>query len=749
MTANKKWVLRRDSLAQSSRPLKLSAIATALSFAAIIAVGAGAAHAKGGTAKPPGGGGNPPPAGACPTGSPATSACIVPTSGPVLPNFPPAVAGALSANGANGFSITGHVQSVTVNGGCGAAVNAGGTVTVNSLVITVPSDSIIQYPANTLTWRDAVCGISTTNPPIALDGTGGTTAPVYPGVEVRIDGNITNSAGGVAASGTPYVAGIIHLSQQSLNSGAGYISSINYATGALVVTTPGGGTATLMINDPKGRYGRINTSTDARFSVDDANPTIKAGASGYPMCVPRSTSDPNAGGPDDPLCPQINRPRGAVGAAGVCRNFASAGIGFRIVGADLATTTNPQGFCAGFVMKARAGMPGTGGLVATQIAGPTDPDPRQQAPFEVGDYIVWSGTLVHTAGAAVSTDIIWVHTIDANVGIYTQPATLPAYVAVGENGFGVDPAPRTAVALVGVESTPRMVVEAFTTDVASVVDFYFDDKGFHKATAAEAAAAGCVSPCIAPDVPGGPASEYFRWLTPESMTGTLADQATQAARGVAIPASLTLQAGAFGGGIYTQFVGPQPGRARIRAIKVPAIDPALASGCPSAATIGGTRGCAVTQSPTRYIRAVLRSLCAPASSNAASEAGFAALATVPPSNLDNGAAGAAANTGNYFDVNGPRTDLPGAATGNFTGAAAGPGAVAVSKTGIGCFESAQYANGLFTGQYMAPVGGYIFPENTLAGFPVVPNNFWHLGFMAYGENGRDGNSTAQPVPRPW
>ena len=42
----------------------------------------------------------------------------------------------------------------------------------------------------------------------------------------------------------------------------------------------------MQINDPNGRFGRAQ-SPDARFSVDDANPTIHAGT-GYPMCVPRT-----------------------------------------------------------------------------------------------------------------------------------------------------------------------------------------------------------------------------------------------------------------------------------------------------------------------------------------------------------------------------------------------------------------------------------------------------------------------------
>ena len=39
-----------------------------------------------------------------------------------------------------------------------------------TIVITIPSDTIVQYPANTMTWGDALCGKA----PLATDGTGGT-----------------------------------------------------------------------------------------------------------------------------------------------------------------------------------------------------------------------------------------------------------------------------------------------------------------------------------------------------------------------------------------------------------------------------------------------------------------------------------------------------------------------------------------------------------------------------------------------
>ncbi len=65
------------------------------------------------------------------------------------------------------------------------------------------------------------------------------------------------------------------------------------------------------------------------------------------------------------------------------------------------------------------------------------------------------------------------------------------------------------------------------------------------------------------------------------MTGTLTDQA-------AGKNPFITSAQPFGGGIQTQYVGPVPGRARIRANKVPAINPAVAI-CPST---GGSQGCA-------------------------------------------------------------------------------------------------------------------------------------------------------------
>ncbi|WP_424363329.1 hypothetical protein [Methylocystis parvus] len=622
------------------------------------------------------GGAQPPP--------PPTISGFLPKAGPVLPAFPPLF-------GPTGFSILGFIEKATVAGGCPQppGSTAGGSVTVNGVAITVPSNMIVQFPAATLKWADAVCPSDAGLSPIGLDGSGGSggAATLYPSTELRVEGNIVGAAGVPAGVRAPHVAALIYASQQSLNAGSGYISFIDYADGSIYVSTTGG-EARLVINDPKGRFGRKQTSLDARFAVDDENPTIRA-ETGYPMCVPRA-APPSAGGAEtDPLCPQKNRPMASATAP--CRNFLAAGVALPGLPADLPPTPNGR-FCTSFVMKAEGGMPGTATLAPQHKRAASDPDPRQQAPFEVGDFITWTGTLVRDASkpppatprAKPSTNLIWANSVVANIGIYTQPKTLPAYLAIGEFRVGVDPRPDGAPdGVAPIETTNRFGFEAFTTDVTSIVDAYFTDLN-----------------------PGGAgAAQSYRWITVEGVTNTLADQ-------LAGETPFGTSAQPFGGGIHTQFTEAVPGRARVSQNKVPAIDPTLGA-CPPEA---GSRACAVTQSPTRYIRAVLRSLCAPTS------AGGAGTPAGNPGNLDGGA---------FFDINGTRPPL--------SGAAAGDGS---------CLQSAGFANGLFTGQYSAPTTEFIFAEPTVPG-TSVPNNLWQLDFLAHGEEGVNGNSTAAPSPRPW
>jgi hypothetical protein len=90
-------------------------------------------------------------------------------------------------------------------------------------------------------------------------------------------------------------------------------------------------------------------------------------------------------------------------------------------------------------------------------------DPRQQAPFEVGDHIMYSGTMaVDAIGSYTSA-----HTITANLGIYTTPGTDPAYVTQEVTIVGVGTA--TAVAAPA-EGRELFKVVGFSTDVARPID---------------------------------------------------------------------------------------------------------------------------------------------------------------------------------------------------------------------------------------------------------------------------------------
>jgi hypothetical protein len=408
----------------------------ALGMALVIA-GAVVAYARGGTAKPPAG---------------AVSPFVTPTLTDPAFTTPPA--------DIHGFDETGFIQDATVsadNGDCpdvSQANRLGGTVTINNTKIVVPCNIIVQMPANTMTWADVIHG----GPSLALKDS------PYPSFEIRVVGNIVAGR---------HIAGLMFASQQSVNAATGTISKIDYDSGRIHVDTGDpANPAVVEINDPNGRFG-LKHSPDSRFSVDDQNPTIHA-ATGYPMCVPRT--DPATA--DDPLCPQVNRPK-PEGVARHCRTFTDAGVVPLPAGGDLSAPQPTDQFCQKFV------MPPAGARTDT------DPDPRRQAPFEVGDEITYSGTLIHDPNG----DYVSAHTIEDNVGTYTTPGTQPAYVAIGE--FGIGSADPNAVPASGVaqEAQDRIFLEAETTDVKTPVDIYMMDVDPRDGTVRN------------------------RWITPFEMTG--------------------------------------------------------------------------------------------------------------------------------------------------------------------------------------------------------------------------------------
>ena len=468
----------------------------------------GHAAAAGGTAKPPPG-----------ASAPFVTATL-PDPSLVVP-----------ATQIHGFDDTGFIDTATVaadNTMCpntpnptpGKPNRLGGTLVMNGLPIVIPCNMVIQMPANTFTWADFVNG----GPDLSL-GHG------YPSFEIHAIGNVV---------GNRRIAGLLYASQKLTNSATGVITAIDYATGNLVVDTGDPGMpAIVQINDPNGRYGRAQ-SPDARFSVDDANPTIHA-STGYPMCVPRTITDPTvAGNADDPLCPQGNRPK--PGSTGQCRNFSISGIVPPTSG-ELTPAAPGQVFCSAWVMPA---APADGSATSGM-------DPRQQAPFEVGDSIKFAGTLVHDGSGP---DYISAHTVEANIGIWTMPGTQPSYLAIGD--FGVGTADPNLISINGVATEPqdRLFLEAETTDVKTPVDIYLTD----------------VNP-ITGDVRN-------RWVTPYEMTGE--QNGPLQADGVT----------PIGGGITTQNTGAQPQRARIRATKAPA---------------------GLLSQPSRTVRIAQRSLCVPQS----------------------------------------------------------------------------------------------------------------------------------------
>lgn len=296
--------------------------------------------------------------------------------------------------------------------------NSGGWLITNSTMIVIPANATLQMPATEVAWADLFD--STAQPagnPYGGDVTAGGTqtgmamldaAPKLPGTyEVHIQGNIVNGQ---------YIAGLIFIAPQSLNLQNGFISHIDYANGDLYVNGgPGGAETRIQINDPIGRFGKAH-SPDERFTVDEDNPTIHA-ETGYPMCVPRFDPAVQA----DNLCPQYNRP------------------------------VNPLG---GYLMNYTMGDP--------RLRAAGQPDAYLMAPFEVGDYITYSGMLVPGTGNGANGGFsISAYNIEANVGIYTAPLTDPVYVVLAEMEQGTG---GTANVAFPQETTSRVKVEGMATD---------------------------------------------------------------------------------------------------------------------------------------------------------------------------------------------------------------------------------------------------------------------------------------------
>ena len=347
------------------------------------------------------------------------------------------------------FDVTGMLQEATLDPACVAAAGSsldaqgnprvahcGGTMKLNGQTIVVPSETIVILPASALTWQELFAQSPAPYTGVATGMALADTPKPYTTYEFQAVGNrVIDPTNPDPTKRDRYIAGLVHVSQQDLNAGAGYINFMDYGNGEMRVGgLPGDANtgARVRINDPAnptsgsgGRYGRA-MSPDGRFMVDQDNPTI-ASATGFPMCFPRT----------DPF----------VAARSSCARRPT----------DRSTATDGT-FLSLFTMS----------NPATSLSA-ARPDPRIQAPFEVGDYVTYAGTLVADALPGDSTSAyISAHTITNNVAIYTSPGSNPAYVSIevglmGTGGLTVAGATEAAI---------RTRFEGMTTDPTRRIHLY-------------------------------------------------------------------------------------------------------------------------------------------------------------------------------------------------------------------------------------------------------------------------------------
>ncbi|KAH5326900.1 hypothetical protein HBI39_116540 [Parastagonospora nodorum] len=146
--------------------------------------------------------------------------------------------------------------------------NSGGTITVNGFNIQVPKNLQVQFPAAWVPWKDFTAEKAS-----------------MLGYEINVIGNFIN--------GKPIAAQVIAYEFfEGLSSG--FIESLNFEEGSIKIASG----PTIRISDPNAVFS-VGNNVAPFFTADDESPSISS-FSGFPMCIPRSASDP--------LCPATNRP---------------------------------------------------------------------------------------------------------------------------------------------------------------------------------------------------------------------------------------------------------------------------------------------------------------------------------------------------------------------------------------------------------------------------------------------------------
>ncbi|KAK9426686.1 hypothetical protein SUNI508_00213 [Seiridium unicorne] len=146
--------------------------------------------------------------------------------------------------------------------------NTGGTISLNGFDIVVPKNVLVQFPAAYVPWKDFVEDVD-----------------AMLGYEVNVIGNFVNNI--------PIAAQVIAYEFfEGLSSG--YVESVNFADGSMKIRAG----PTIRISDPNAVFS-VGYTAAPFFTADDESPSISS-FSGFPMCIPRNSSDP--------LCPSTNRP---------------------------------------------------------------------------------------------------------------------------------------------------------------------------------------------------------------------------------------------------------------------------------------------------------------------------------------------------------------------------------------------------------------------------------------------------------
>ena len=327
--------------------------------------------------------------------------------------------GTVSAQTAS-FTTIGHIESFSLT--TPADPLSAATIVVSNQPITVPRNLLITLPGRYATAQDLFRGPVAGGPVEAASGLAlaDPTPPKVP-FEAEIIGNI---------AGGRYVAGVVRISQGALHVGAGFIQSIDHATGEMRVGTAGASDgARVRLNDVTGVFGLANAdgakaalALDRRFALDPDNAPVHA-RTGFPVCVARP-------GAADPKCPAANRPAGEPGLRFTCGVTPNSGV---------------------------AAAPGC--------------DPTRPAPLREGDYVTYKGILVSDGGTGF---LVAAYDLDAEIGIYTSPGAEPAYLVIEEGIQGTKGEP---FANIPQEETTRFRIVGFTTDPSRGVEVRLVDSG--------------------------------------------------------------------------------------------------------------------------------------------------------------------------------------------------------------------------------------------------------------------------------